>query len=341
MRTRTWTALALILLLGVFPATAKKKKKGDEEEITQTLPVLKDPPLAIAAQTDRLVFRVAPLSAKGLLSQQVRDALKILIRDNHGANIVKLRAFVAGTGDMRRVQTIVSEVFTEKKLNLPALTTVQAGALPLEGAQVSIESIAEDKRAANAQGLAFFAAMPLEQAKSILKEIGIPGNRVARATCFESSIEGHEQFRTALQSAFPSAAINVVQMQRVPLRLPDTCEITALPDRAMAGEHQPGIAFVNSPKLIITGTQMAFHTQDDDVRLAFTRLRKTLESMNASYKDVVAANIYPLADDIAKKVEALQFEFFDRAKKPAISVIPMESLPSLDASFAVEVIATQ
>jgi enamine deaminase RidA (YjgF/YER057c/UK114 family) len=63
--------------------------------------------------------------------------------------------------------------------------------------------------------------------------------------------------------------------------------------------------------------------------------------MNASYKDVVAANIYPLADNIAKKVQALQFEFFDRAKKPAISVIPMESLPSLDASFAVEVIATQ
>ena len=339
MRTRPWTALALILLLAAIPSLAKKKKKGAEDEITQTLPVLKDPPLAIVAQTDRLIFRVAPLSAKGLLSQQVREALKVLIRDNHGANIVKLRAFVAGTGDMRRVQTIVSEVFTDKKLNLPALTTVQAGALPLEGAQVSIESMAEERRSVNPQGLAFFAAMPLDQIQSILKESSIAGDRVLRATCFVSSLEGQVQMRTA-SLAFPSAALNLVQMQRLPLRVPDACEVIAALDGPV-GKPQPGVAFVTAPKLIITGTQLAFHAQDSDIRLAFTRLRKTLESMNASYKDVVAANIYPLADDIAVKVQTLQFEFLDRTARPAISMIPMESLPSLDASFAVEVVAAQ
>ena len=43
---------------------------------------------------------------------------------------------------MRRVQTIVSETFTERRQPLPALSVVQVGALPLEGAQVVMEAIA-------------------------------------------------------------------------------------------------------------------------------------------------------------------------------------------------------
>lgn len=58
-------------LIAIWPAEAFKKKK---EEETQTLQVPKDPPSAVAAETRGLVFHVTPLSAKGLLSQQVRDA---------------------------------------------------------------------------------------------------------------------------------------------------------------------------------------------------------------------------------------------------------------------------
>ena len=141
---------AIILILGVAVAVhasaQKGKKKTDEQPVTQTLPVLKDPPGAVSAETDRIVFHVSPLSNKGLLSQQVRDALKALLHDTRGAAIVKLRAFVAGSGDMRRVSTIVSETFTEHKLALPAVSTVEVGALPLEGAQVVIESVAVDKK---------------------------------------------------------------------------------------------------------------------------------------------------------------------------------------------------
>src|SRR5207249_9902106 len=98
-------------------------------------PLHKDPPRALLAKTARLGFYVPLLSSRGLLSQQVRDALKAMQRNLGGANIVKLRAFVAGSGDMRRVQAIVSETFTERRLSLPALRVVQVGGLPLEGAQ--------------------------------------------------------------------------------------------------------------------------------------------------------------------------------------------------------------
>src|SRR5580700_2631936 len=127
-------ALALPLICAL-PAQQKPRNKADKELPSQTLPVLKDPPAAVIADAARLTFHVSPLSAKGLLTQQTRDALQALLRGNHGAPIVKLRAFVAGTGDARRVQAIVSEVFTDKKQPLPALSTIQVGALPLEGAQ--------------------------------------------------------------------------------------------------------------------------------------------------------------------------------------------------------------
>ena len=94
---------------------------------------------------------------QGLLSQQVRDALKTLSRSAGSSAIVKLRAFVAGSGDLRRVQAIVSETFTDKHRPLPALSVVQVGGLPLEGAQVVLEATLSGKKDLNPNGLVFLA----------------------------------------------------------------------------------------------------------------------------------------------------------------------------------------
>ena len=82
------------------------------------MPVLKDPPGAVFAETDRLVFHVSPLSNKGLLSQQVRDALKALLRDTHGATIVKLRAFVAPGRIFTRPRYVLFEWPAEMPLEM-------------------------------------------------------------------------------------------------------------------------------------------------------------------------------------------------------------------------------
>ena len=109
------------------PIRVNKKEK--KEPVNQALEVLPDPPAAILAETSRLVFHVSPLSNKGLLSQQIRDALKAIAKLSGGATLVKVRAFVAGTGDLRRVQQIIADDFTEKRLPLPAISTIQVGAL--------------------------------------------------------------------------------------------------------------------------------------------------------------------------------------------------------------------
>src|SRR5271165_1881964 len=92
----------------LLAASLSAGKKKNPDEITQTLELPKDPPAVAVGETRRLVFHVSALSGKGLLTQQTRDALKALVKENGGMPVVHLRAFVAGSGDIRRVPQIVS-----------------------------------------------------------------------------------------------------------------------------------------------------------------------------------------------------------------------------------------
>ncbi len=348
--------LALILVCGTISDAKKRKKNGqNEEEITQTLPLLKDPPLAVIAETNRLTFRTSPLSAKGLLSPQVREALRALIRANKGAVIVKLRAFVAGTGDVRRVQTILSETFAEKKLALPALSVIQAGALPMDGAQVVIESIAVEKSEVNPHGLAFLSGQPapstaksVEQLETALRGIGLSGTRALRVTCFVSAIETAGDARAALVAAFPNAAYNIVQMERVPVEPAAECEAVAALERTVGADlrfENPGglndsqVVLVSAPRLVLTGTQLAFQEKETDIRLAMDRLGKTLESQGASYHDIVMSHVYVLSRPAIQAFRKMRFEFLDRKQPPASTLLPFEGLPSVDASLGIDLVA--
>src|SRR5258705_11193964 len=98
--------IALLLSVSVvvsaqLPPPRIKPPKKEKELETQTLPLPPEPPSAVIAETGKLTFHVSPLSAKGLLTQQVRDALKALDRANNGGTFVELRGFVRGHGDMR------------------------------------------------------------------------------------------------------------------------------------------------------------------------------------------------------------------------------------------------
>src|SRR5271168_2061899 len=132
--------LAAALAVNIFAAD---KKKQNKDEATQTLALPKDPPPVAIGDATRLVFNVSPLSGKGLLSQQTKDALKAIFKENGGAPVIHIRAFVGGSGDVRRIPQIESEVFTEKKMPLPSVSVIQAGGLPLENAQVVIEAVSE------------------------------------------------------------------------------------------------------------------------------------------------------------------------------------------------------
>jgi enamine deaminase RidA (YjgF/YER057c/UK114 family) len=300
-----------------FTPRIKPPKKEKELE-TQTLPLPPEPPSAVVAETGKLTFHVSPLSAKGLLTQQVRDALKALDRANSGGTFVKLRAFVAGTGDMRRVAAIVSEDFSEKKMPLPAVTTVQVGALPLEGARVVIESVSMDKKTVNPNGLAFF---PAHRAAELAAAAKAQQADLVQVTCFVADA------RAPMPSAFPGAAVNLVQPTRLAIETETSCE-------GVGRLQKPG----KSPaKLVFTGIQMAFGDNDQALRLAYGRLGRALESVKARSGDSLVMNVYSLNKSTAEKAVAMAPEFLG-PKASIFTTRVVEGLPSLDATVAMELV---
>lgn len=361
-------ALACGLAIAAGLAADKKKKK---EEETQTLQLPKELPAAVVGETRRLTFHVTPLSAKGLLSAQVREALKALLRESGGSQVLKIRAFVAGSGDLRRVRDLVSEVFTDRKQPLPVLSLIRAGGLPLEGAQVVLEAIAAGRKDVSPNGLVFLsapsevsdnpmdpvaplAAKSLDRLRQAVKTAGSEPADVVRATCFLSSLENLEATRKVVEAEYPRAALNYVQTQRSPVQAVAACEAVARlrrntgaplelinTDGAPLRPGESQIALVAARHVVLTGTQVSYGYQEQDSRLAFGRVQKALEQAGAGYRDVVFAHYYPLSNGIANQVRKLRAEVFDGAHPPAGSMLVFEGLPSMDAGFAMDVVAVK
>jgi len=361
--------IPFLLLPAAAPAQKKKKKntevdglyppvvledKKQKPEITQTLPPPRELPSAVSGETDRLIFQVSPLSGRGLLSQQTRDALHALQRSAHGATILKLRAFVAGSGDMRRIGDLIGELWTDKRTPLPALSVVQTGGLPMEGAQVVIESIAEEHRIVNASGVAFLAGQQggsvdesLSKLSGALKQAGMEDSDMLHVTCFVRWLDENRDAQHVLSQRFPNASVNYVQMQREYVSTAAECEGVARAREAAspvkymmpapAGYSQ--VVIVSAPKVVFSSTQLAFGQQPGDIRLAFERLQKSIAPLNARLDTVAMSHIYVVSRGLTDTLRTVRSEFYSKTSPPASTMLPIESLPSLDASLGVDVVA--
>jgi len=340
---------------GYIPVVVPLDKQKKEKEINQTLPPPKELPTAVNAETDRLTFDVSPLSGKGLLTPQTREALRSLLKTNRGT-IVALRALVAGSGDLRRIGELVGEVFGDKHQPLPVLTVVQVGGLPLAGAQVVIEAVETDRRVVNPHGLAFLSgvagrsvAQSMEQLKAALRQGGMDGADVVRATCFVSALDEERDARNAMAASFPGAVLDFVQMQRAPVEPQAKCEavarLKAEPSGPLtfsgtiAGEHASAMALVRAPRLVFTGTQLAFGREESDAKLAFERMDRVLASENTRADQVVLMHVYAASGAAAGQVRAVVANRWKPPQEPTVTTLPIEGLPSLDAVFSMDVIA--
>jgi len=351
-----------------LPVVEPKKKKS-EEEPTQVLELPKEPPASIVADSRRLSFHVTRLYDQGLLSQQARQALRGLLAQVREATVVKLRAFVAGAGDLRRVQVVVSETFSERRKPLPVLSVVQVGALPLAGAQVVLEAVAVERREVNPHGLAFISgqaavgADPLASPEPLLekslgdfelaaKAVGASQEDVLRVTCFISSLADWSSLHQHVAPRFPRAAINLVQPQRAPARALVECEGVVRLNKAPSSpltllnppglprpEHYSQIALVGPSRVVFTGAQLGFRTSEQDARLAFQRLGRTLQEAGASFEQVAVSHLYPLSGAVGEMLRRVRGDFYNRQAPPASTMLPFEGLPSLDASFGLDVVA--
>lgn len=350
---RRLVTLCLALAMASLTAEAQRKKKSDPD-YTQQLAQPPELPATVTADASRLSWAYAPLSARGLLSQQTRDGLKALVAAARGARFVRVRAFVAGTGDLRRVQSITSEVFSERNGPLPVLTVVHVGALPVEGAQVQLEATLEEKKTVNPNGVAFVPAAVVTAREPTPRVAGLvaesvrrlAGSGVAapadflRVTCYVTSLEDVSEANLAITRVFPRAAAAVVQPLRSAPQSSAACEATAKRSQSAPPSGGPEVAYSGPGRLILASAQLAFRYSEDDARLAFQRLDKSLAAAGASLKDAIVLNAYPLSEQLSELVRKVRASYFDPRRPPPGTLLEFEGLPGLDASFALEAIVS-
>jgi enamine deaminase RidA (YjgF/YER057c/UK114 family) len=277
--------------------------------------------------------------------------LRDLLKQGGGNQIVQIRAFVSGTGDLRRVPQLVGEVFAEKKhLQLPAVTVIQAGALTVENAQVVLEITSVARRDVNPWGLLFVSArehssetplQPLgplaEQSLNDVASVLSGRGEAVRVTCFTTALDSAVAINAAMSAKFPGAALDLVQTQRASSHSTVACEAIARAS-VLNPPAAPGVTYVNSDRVVLTGTQTAFGYTADDARLAYRRFEKLLGGYGASIQSAVALHIYPLSASIAAQAARVRKEFV-KGPAPAVSEIQFESLPGMDSAFALEAVA--
>jgi len=299
--------------------------------------------MALPAATGMLDFRVLPLLRSGGLGAQIRQSVNLLLRETKNEDVIKLRAFVAGPGDARRVQSVVSESFSEHKLSLPVLSIVEVGALQDDRAQIAIEATVAARKQLNPDGLVFFSgqtgatldeAIAKLQASAKLTSAG----RILRCTCFTSRIAGDgAALRKTMETAFPDAASTIVQALRDPRDDSSTCEAVGQGKTASADSASPVIlvpgaraAVVHADRLVFTGLQLSFGDYLDDAQEAFQRLHRAASAINAVDAPVQVNAFSPDPSSMAalRKTTRVPLSIF--------TVQPVEALPGADASAGVE-----
>jgi enamine deaminase RidA (YjgF/YER057c/UK114 family) len=334
---------SLVLLLTLASPGSYSQRKKNEEPKPQVMPLPPELPMALAAETETLDFHISPLLRNGGLAAQIRQSLGDLIRDTHGETIVKLRAFVAGAGDARRVQAEAADLFTDHKLPLPVLSVVQVGALGDEAAKVVIEAVVSTHKPVNPNGLAFVAGQTgtslkdaVEKLANSVKAAGIEPDNLLTTTCFTSAIENYAATRAGLLSAFPKTSVNVVQALRDPPNDASMCEAIGQLSQKPAGEviwlSEKRTTLVSARRLIFTGMQLTFGSFLDDAQQSFQRLQRAAKALGST--DVaVQVNAYSLnayAGSALRKTTSFPLSTF--------TIQRVEGLPAIDASAGIEAV---
>jgi enamine deaminase RidA (YjgF/YER057c/UK114 family) len=340
------TAASLVVFSAVALAGFGHKKKNQEPK-PQILPLPKELPKALSAETKNITFRTTPLLKAGRLSVQIRETLSDLIKDTRGEAIIKIRAFVAGAGDTRRVQEMVSDMFTDKKLPLPVLTLIQVGGLGQESGLV-MEAIVDGRKTVNPNGLVFVGGQmgdslgaSVEKVTARLGAAGLSGADVLRTTCFTGRLTDYAAMHATLAAAFPNAALNVVQALRDPIDARTSCESVARirdgvarnPASVPAEAH---VSFVTSPQLVFTGLQLSFGTYLADADSALSRLSRDVEPLHAEIRNAVTVNAFSLNPAATSALQKTMSKF--NLAPQALTIQPVEGLPSLDAALGMEAV---
>lgn len=355
----------------------RQKSEGRRQKCTATiLPILlllavtasaqPRAPRVVEAETARLRFQVSDVPQTGTVAEQVRHCLK-----RFSSPVVALRAFVVGQENAAAVRDAIEAEFKKRRHSLPALSIIIVGALPQQNARVQIEAVITAKQSVNPNGIAFVSGQPasleqpiarvaplIEKSLSALRTahqaIKAQPADVLRATCFVSSLNDVGEVKQMMRREYPQAALSVIQLQQTADRSLVECEtVTRLqtpvkeglrflnPPSLAASPNYSHLALIGARRLVFSELVVAASAREADAVHAFAGLEQALTGAGSSIKQVAMSKLYPITQTGSELVRKVRFDFYDKTRPPASTLLIFEGLPTASASFAVAVIAVK
>lgn len=308
------TALSLLLLLTLLPAAVqgqKKKKKKPEVEITQTLEVIPDPPASVTVETAKSNSSPPPFP------ERVCSPSRFATRSKRSAP--RPAPARSSRSAPSSPEPVTSAACNPSSPNVRRKETTPAGRRHHPGRHVAHGRRAGHPRSRRQRQESGEPQRPRLPQRHGRRQQGRPGKTLAdvdkaiadlshaakaggsdpadvqRVTCLLSALDSVAEVRTRVARAFPSAVLVAVQAQRLHDTALAECEaVTRLrtrPAEALVMLNPPEMnpspmyskgALIGAEKLVLTGTQMAFHSEDKDVHLAFQRMSKVLDAAGSS-----------------------------------------------------------
>jgi enamine deaminase RidA (YjgF/YER057c/UK114 family) len=330
------------------------------------------PSLALRAQTPvtegetrKLLFQIAPVSSTGNLADQIDRALATF-----KSPVLNVRAFVVGTEQIGIARLTIEEFFQSKRRRLPAIVVVAVGALPNPQAKVVIEAVLSSRTTSNPEGVAFVSgqagsfATPVAQmlplTEKAMKDLGavhraagVESADVLRVTCLMTSLADVAEVEARVKQEFPQAALNFVQLQRTPAQSVIECESVARlrtkldePLKFVYSDELPKspnfshAALIGARSVLFSELRLAAGDKDADARKVFAQLHQYLKYFGGSIKTVAMSSLYPVSQTAAETVRKNRFDFYDRARPPASTMMLFEGLAD-NAPFGVSVVAVK
>lgn len=357
--------LALGIICVVISGLCQRPPKPEK---AQTLATVPEAPGAVRMETSRLEFLRVPDEQTGLLSKQVEESMKSIRKSLRKRRLVRVTAWVAGAGDVRRVSSSIRELLADWRIPLPAITVVRVGALPNAGSRVSFDVELEGERDSNPNGLIYLGAVrshseeftlaldkllaeSLDRLQSRLQEQRVEASAVLSARCLVSLTDDVGKLDDALRARFPGASTRVMQSVRVAPDSYANCDVVArLPEKPTEALEPrvvtetngapPVTSYVkvNTPQMVLTAGQLCFRSTDDDLMLGFERLEDTLKDLGTSLKHTVQLSILAQSPELEQRTEAQGRPFLQPQYDPAILRQTVEALPALDSTVSLDAV---
>jgi enamine deaminase RidA (YjgF/YER057c/UK114 family) len=320
-------------------------------------PALSNFPDALIGETQKLEFHVSTPLSNGSLQTQTRAALQELIRKNHGATIIKLRAFAIGADNLTAIQAVIHKTLKDQKLPLPVLALVGVAGFPDAGQQVEIESTANSIESRNPDGVAFLAGLAapagdrtIDGLARVAREGGISADNILRISCFYESADQVDSAKKSIAKAFPSAESSFVFSYASAAKPLMECEGVA----RMTGQSANGVRYFNffgeqaSPnfsraalvrtrRLVFTGTPVATGDSEADLHKLLEQLKSAIEAFGAKLPDVIMSDNYWLSASARDQLRTVRAQYYGKTV-PAATGVFFTGLSSKNATAALELV---